>query len=300
MLLLPASETQLEKLKAEEFYQPPERIEEDVTQLMEWLTKQPHLPDVTDRKWLSHFIIGCKYNLQRSKQVIDAYFTVREELPDFFGGLSEQDLKNAAHHGHMSLFPKLTPNGERVFCTRTHPTSDDDQFEAQLIIKTAIAVLDLELKDTPMYGNIILLDLEFVRLNQFLACTPTLTKNLLRCTIDAFPLRVKAIHYVNPPKFMSRLINFFKMFLPNKIKDRLFVHDTYDSLYEHVSKDVLPEKYGGSAGKIEEMEDKLIEHLLQNKEWFESRPRADLSKRPFSEKTDDLGTDGTFKKLAID
>jgi len=52
-----------------------------------------------------------------------------------------------------------------------------------LFCQVSIAILDLQLKSEPMYGNIILYDLKHIRLAQFMAFTPTLTKNLLRCCI---------------------------------------------------------------------------------------------------------------------
>lgn len=50
MNLEPINETQLEFIKKEDFYRSPESLDEDVTQLIEWLSKQPHLPTVTG-KW---------------------------------------------------------------------------------------------------------------------------------------------------------------------------------------------------------------------------------------------------------
>lgn len=40
--------------------------------------------------------------------------------------------------------------------------------------------------------------------------------------------------------------------------------------------------------------------ILENKEWLESKPKADLSKRPEKSRSDKLNMDGTFKKLSID
>lgn len=53
----------------------------------------------SDRKWLSHFIVGCKYNLQRTKQVIDSYFVVRAEFPEFFGSYTREMIEEAAKYG---------------------------------------------------------------------------------------------------------------------------------------------------------------------------------------------------------
>lgn len=47
--LVPPNEAQLERIKKEDVYRPAADLEEDVTQLIEWLTKQPHLPVVTGK-----------------------------------------------------------------------------------------------------------------------------------------------------------------------------------------------------------------------------------------------------------
>lgn len=44
MNLIPPNQFQIEAIKKQVFYKPPQIIDEDVTQLIEWLTKQSHLP----------------------------------------------------------------------------------------------------------------------------------------------------------------------------------------------------------------------------------------------------------------
>lgn len=54
---------------------------------------------ISDRVWLKHFLIGRKNNLQRTKKCIEAYFTIRVELPELFTDMTsdsewiEQALK---------------------------------------------------------------------------------------------------------------------------------------------------------------------------------------------------------------
>lgn len=54
-----------------------------------------------DRKWLSHFIISCKYNLQKSKKVIESYFIVRAKYQEFFGPINEENITEIMNHGYI-------------------------------------------------------------------------------------------------------------------------------------------------------------------------------------------------------
>lgn len=80
----------------------------------------------------------------------------------------------------VTLLPKRTPEGNRILCVKTNPVTDD-MFDIMITIQVALAVLDLQLKEEPMYGNVFMYDMRHVRLSQFLACTPTITKNMFKC-----------------------------------------------------------------------------------------------------------------------
>jgi len=41
-----------------------------------------------DRVWLRHFLIGRKNNLQRTKKVLESYFTIRVEIPELFDDMT--------------------------------------------------------------------------------------------------------------------------------------------------------------------------------------------------------------------
>lgn len=55
---------------------------------------------ILDRVWLKHFLIGRKNNLQRTKKVIESYFTVRAEIPELNDMTSDAEwIKNALKVG---------------------------------------------------------------------------------------------------------------------------------------------------------------------------------------------------------
>lgn len=46
MNLIPPNEIQLEHIKNQDFYRLPDQLDEDITLLIEWMDKQPHLPKI--------------------------------------------------------------------------------------------------------------------------------------------------------------------------------------------------------------------------------------------------------------
>lgn len=120
-------------------------------------------------------------------------------------------LPNVLHfYRSVCLFPKLTPEGNRIFCTTTRQSSDDEKYDVMLFCQVSIAILDLQLKLEPMYGNIILYDLKHIRLAQFMAFTPTLTKNLLKCCIVSITV-VPIGTFIGRYKSLTYLLFFKKM-----------------------------------------------------------------------------------------
>ncbi|KAJ8961947.1 hypothetical protein NQ314_005866 [Rhamnusium bicolor] len=69
---------------------------------------------------------------------------------------------------------------------------------------------------------------------------------------EAYPVKLKEVHVVNVSPFVDTIINWVKPFLKEKIKNRIHVHSDFETLYKFVPQDVLPEEYGGTAGKIQD------------------------------------------------
>lgn len=46
MNLIPPNEIQFENIKKQEYYQSADHLNQDVTQLIQWMAKQPHLPKI--------------------------------------------------------------------------------------------------------------------------------------------------------------------------------------------------------------------------------------------------------------
>lgn len=82
---------ELAKMAKSELNEVPSRIKEDIQQIRNWISKQPHLKPICNDQFLINFLRGCKYSLERTKQKIDKYFTIKTTMPEIFSDRDPTD-----------------------------------------------------------------------------------------------------------------------------------------------------------------------------------------------------------------
>lgn len=73
---------ELQKVAEEELEERPSRIAEDLAALRLWMQHQPHLKVRDDDQFLIQFLRGCKYSLERAKEKLDLFFSLKSKYPD--------------------------------------------------------------------------------------------------------------------------------------------------------------------------------------------------------------------------
>lgn len=55
----------------------------------------------TDDQFLVAFLRGCKHSLERTKEKLDTYYTIRTAIPEFFNNRNplDQKLQDIMSHG---------------------------------------------------------------------------------------------------------------------------------------------------------------------------------------------------------
>jgi hypothetical protein len=77
--------------KAEvELNERPEHIASDLEAIRQWLAKSAHITARTDDQFLMIFLRGCKHSLERVKEKLDMFYTVRTGLPEF---IRDRDIR---------------------------------------------------------------------------------------------------------------------------------------------------------------------------------------------------------------
>ncbi|XP_037827040.1 alpha-tocopherol transfer protein-like [Lucilia sericata] len=286
----------------------PERIEQDLIILREWIRQQRHLRARTSDEFLIAFLRRCKYSLEATKRRIDAFFSYYNVFPEVLRNRCVNsrifDINRLGVH-YYPEFPKCNNNAAILiarfgqFDPKRYNVKEIFQF-----IMMAMEMISLENDHATVAGVCQIIDLKNISFERI--------KNFDRCLFQKYwwwvqeccPLRIKEVYVVNADKDIQRKINFIKTFVKNQMQYPVFVIKTFEDLYEYIPKCNLPEEYGGSNGHIAECI-AYMEDLLQSyRNYFNEDALYGCSEELRAGEVvtyeAEFGLNGTFRKLSID
>ncbi|XP_055904433.1 alpha-tocopherol transfer protein-like [Eupeodes corollae] len=284
------------------------RIPEDIAALREWIFKQPHLNARTNDQFLVAFLRGCKYSLQKAKQKIDYFHAFKSISPKEFTNIqiSDKTMKLTKLGPLLPLPNPMKPDGPRIILTR-YEGIDLDEFSYLDLFKNQIRIFDIAMHedDNCVIGGFInVVDMANVKLSFFLKFDPVLGKKFGVFTEKAVPFRVGSVHIINFPSEAMTILKMIQQLMPKKIKERMMVHPTMESLYEYVPKEYLPEEYGGNNGRIGDSIETWEKLMIKYKNYFEeddqykTNEELRIGTKVNSESL--FGLEGSFRKLEVD
>uniref|UniRef100_A0A1Y1NKZ5 CRAL-TRIO domain-containing protein n=1 Tax=Photinus pyralis TaxID=7054 RepID=A0A1Y1NKZ5_PHOPY len=287
------------------------RIENDITQMKEWIAKQPHLNIEIDDQFILTLLRCCKFSLQRTKEKIDTYYTARSIMPEIFSNRDPYlpEIQHLFNSRCIALpLPNLDPDdGSRIIFINYSSSLDPNLVSLRNLDKVNYMILDILIReDDDMIINGLKLithckDLSVRFLNEL---TPLYMKRHVYL-VNAFPLRLQAVRVVNCPAPFAFAYSIFKTFTTSKIGQRMMmVSETNVPELCRQSPHLFPKEMGGNNGSIQELSGTWKRKVESYREWFlqEEAKKSDESLRTEPPKTalDLFGADGTFRKLEID
>lgn len=290
----------------------PERLEDDIQALREWLEKQPHLRARSSDQFLVSFLRGCKFNMEKAKHKLDQYYTLQAGIPEVFNNRSVDDelLLEIIRLGVVLRLPRIAEDqdGPCINIIRT-TIYDTDKYKFADVIRVGTMfgeIMMLEDDNAVISGYVEIMDMVDVGANQLFQLHPGLLRKLSVFADEASPMRQKGTHFINVPPPFEMGFRGIKAFFPEKATQRIHLHASgTDTLYEHIPQKYLPAEYGGQNSTIPEIIAAMEEKFLSYREHFKEDANYGVTEElRKAEKEVDynsiFGIDGSFKKLTID
>lgn len=283
----------------------------EVSNLKDWLTKQPHLPHDVEDILLRRFLTSCGFNSERVKRTIDLFFTIRANGPELFckRDPSSPQIRRVFEVTDMLPLPNKTKENYRCFIYRL-ATPDLDAFNFVDAVKTFFMLADTRLTeddDIPT-GEIPIFDAANVTLKFISKINLSALRKYMMYTQEAMPIRLKQVHVINVPSYIGKIYAICKPFLKTEVAKLIKFHEpNSDTLFKDISQDIFPTEYGGNAGSVESIKRNWIKKMEAKRDWFlanDKRWAVEEALRPSGnhdsrvDKVRELP--GSFRSLALD
>lgn len=302
---------QLEQAAREDLGEDPQFVKDSVRILKDWINQSPHLANIKqDDEFLIGFIRGCKYSLERCKEKLDFFFTVRSNLPDWFDAWdpTQPDIMSILDAGVYLPLRGYDRHGRFVMLMR-NGKSNPQTMRLETLFKVSTMIMELSMignLQVQVKGFVLIQDMEGMSAQHALQINPVIGKKAMTVWQDAYPTNPKAIHFLNMPGVMETVFTMMQSLQKQKMKRRNHVHkkNDYCKLIEDVGEDVLPKEYGGNSDTVLQLTEYWKKKAIDNKDWLidQTQYKSDESKRAGKPKqhSDIFGIEGSFRKLEID
>ncbi|XP_075230322.1 retinol-binding protein pinta-like [Lycorma delicatula] len=297
----------------EKYGMTPRGVEEDVAALKAWLYKQPHLPYISGEnvdQWLENYLITCKNSLERAKDGLDVYFSLKSLVPEVFSNRDplHPGVVKSSKAMAVVFLPKLMPSGRRVVIF-SHLQDNAEEFDPVFYYQRLNMILEVLLQEGIDYSGLeVIIDTKKCCFGHITKYNPTLLKRLFDIGMKGLPQRVNRIHIVNPCSIVETGVALFKQFMSKKLQERMVLHRRIDDLQREIPKNLLPNDFGGDEPSLQDLNGAWQNKLMEYRQWFlhNESIKADETKRvgkcrfQTSLEQQTFGTQGSFRKIEVD
>ncbi|GAB6024746.1 hypothetical protein CHUAL_009876 [Chamberlinius hualienensis] len=201
-----------------ELNEEPARREKDIEMLRDWLKKQPHINARTDDAFLLRFLRNAKFSIERAKEKIDNFYTMRTAIPEWFTNL-DVSYKGMQYLLSYGIFLPLgyDKDGRRVALIRSG-SYDPSKVKWDDIMRLSGVLNEHLIRDeqSQINGIVMINDMSGMTGAHVAQFTPMIMKKSMALWTNCQPLRIKAMHYWKPPTFFEKIFFVSQTFYERK------------------------------------------------------------------------------------
>lgn len=306
-------ENNLWKINTDDFYRQifkdfkktKEDLEEDIKIMAKWAETQPHLPEKPSDSVLRFVILFNKFSIEKAKQKLDMYYTIRSLIPEMFKSQPfSPEMVVQSKVFYCIPLPKATKDCKRIVYTQINPNYGVEYFNHQRAIEHFLNVSEMLILYDKCYSYHYIWDCAGTTLAHLPKFSIMVLKKVNVILQKVYSNRLASFYVVNFSPFMENLMNnIVKPAFNPKIRDRFIVCSDTNVLLKDFGKSAMPKDIGGDEKSLEELNGDILKLFEANRDRFEvlQKLQVDETLRPEKLVNDEvLGYYGNFKKLSVD
>ncbi|XP_072395227.1 uncharacterized protein [Diabrotica undecimpunctata] len=277
-----------------------ENVAHDVGVIKNWLQSQAHLPEMPADTMITYFIVNSNFSIEKTKQSLDMYYSVRTIMPDIFQNTLPFSPTVKSVYDEITLvpLPSLTATLQRVVFVKVN--GDPERLSGDLALVTMTHMNEVRIWEDLSLGDIYILDYRKLNLSYVKKATPQYFKKLDFICEEVWNNQIKELHIINASSSAEVIIALLRKYLYTGLRNKVFVHESLTDLYKVVPREILPEEYGGDEPSLNDLKDSWYKTLQKHHSRFEKLENMVVqeNRRPSACKNCDiLGYYGNYMRI---
>ncbi|XP_016995758.2 alpha-tocopherol transfer protein-like [Drosophila takahashii] len=252
-----------------------------LAELVAWFEGNPNLPEKIEPIVMLRFLKCMAFDVKRTKSLVELNYSMRNKHPHLFMDRNMEDEMTAKglRVSDLLILPGVTPQGNKLLFFRMadlDPQTRNSVEETKIFFMMSDArftMPDVERKNGTgedyvldeadiAQGDVQIVDIEGYTIRHLAYVSIFVLRIYMKFLQEAYPSRLQAMHVINCPSYLDRLISMMSPFLREEVRNMIKYHtEGLESLYKEVPRDMLPEEYGGKAGSIAELKARGVQSI---------------------------------------
>ncbi|XP_039499491.1 alpha-tocopherol transfer protein-like [Drosophila santomea] len=255
-----------------------------LAELVAWFEANPNLPEKIEPIVMLRFLKCTAFDVERTKSLVELNYSMRNKNPHLFMDRNMEDEMTAKglKVSDLLVLPGVTPEGNKLIFFRMadlDPRTRNSVEETKIFVMMSDARFtrpdverepgsgaDYVLDEADIAeGDVQIVDIGGYTLRHLAHVSIFVLRVYMKFLQEAYPSRLQAMHVINCPSYLDKLISMMSPFLREEVRNMIKYHtEGLDSLYRDVPRDMLPDEYGGKAGSVAELKARGIQSIRDN------------------------------------
>jgi len=240
----------------------------------EWLGENEELTVRFDDDSVLWFLRARKFDVDKTVACMKNFVEFRSSVPEWYSDRDplKPEIQELLSIGVFLPIPGKDKKGRKIVLIRSciHDPYKHKQDDVFKVMNMVLDLLCREDESISVKGVVAIIDMKGVSLGHAMQMTPSMIRKAVNSWQDVTPIRTKAMHYVNAPLNVHVVLNIFKRFMKEKLRNRLASHrgNVASIMQDLIQPDHLPVEFGGRGPTIPDIIDDWKDRVVRAAGWF--------------------------------
>lgn len=217
---------------------------------------------------LLRFLKVYEFDLEKAKELLLLNLEIRKKCPNIFEtrDILSPELQQIMKTMQICPMPKVTAENQKISVFRLVDPNPEKYVYLDLC-RLVVTMLDVRCV-TPdgnelTNGEIGIVDMTGFGFKHFLKSAANLSvmRSYMKYVQEAAPIRMVQNHFINCSPMMDKFMSLTRPFMKKEVIETIKFHTSLETLYDTISRELLPDEFGGSAGSIDDIHLEWTKHV---------------------------------------